>query len=394
MRIVQINTTCGVGSTGKIAVSISELLTERGVENYILYSSLTNGFRAGISCCSPYYTKVQALKSHLLGNYGFNSYLETKRMIVELDRINPDVVLLHNIHGHDCNISILFTFLKKKHIRIFWTFHDCWAFTAYCTHFTFDKCTMWKNGCQSCPQRKNASWFFDRSAWIYHRKKEIFTGLDLTIITPSQWLSDLVKESFLKDYPVKVIHNGIDLNIFKPMPSDFREKYGVSAEKKLLVGVAFDWGKRKGLDVFIELAKRLKKDYQIVLVGTDETTDRQILDNIISIHRTHNQQELAEIYSAADLFVNATREDTYPTVNMEALACGTPVITFKTGGSPESIDDTCGRVVPYDDVEALEKTIIKVTQEQVLSTEACLTRARHFDKNQCFDKYISLLTGE
>lgn len=393
MRVIQFNTTCGVGSTGKIAVSISELLTKQGIENYILYSSSTNGFSTGISCCSPSYTKIQALKSRILGNYGFNSQFETKRMIAEIERINPEVVLLHNIHGHDCNLSLLFTYLKQKHIKLFWTFHDCWAFTAYCTHFTFDKCKLWKNGCHNCPQRKQVSWFFDRSSELYRKKKKLFSGLNLEIVTPSQWLADLVKQSFLKDYSVKVIHNGIDLSIFKPTPSDFRKKHGISPGQKLLLGVAFGWGKRKGLDVFIELAHRLDSSYQIVLVGTDDATDRILPKNIISVHRTQNQQELAEIYTAADVFVNPTREDNFPTVNLEALACGTPVITFNTGGSPECIDDTCGCVVPVDDIDALGEEIEKITKSPHESYRMnCMKKAMQFDKDSKFKEYIQLLS--
>jgi glycosyltransferase involved in cell wall biosynthesis len=226
---------------------------------------------------------------------------------------------------------------------------------------------------------------------MHNRKKALFSGLDMTIVTPSQWLADLVKQSFLKDYPVKVIHNGIDLSVFRPTPSNFREKYGIARDKKILLGVAFGWGARKGLDVFIDLAHRLDPDhYQIVLVGTDENTDKQLPENIISIHRTQNQAELAEVYTAADLFVNPTREENYPTVNMEALACGTPVLTFRTGGSPEILDETCGAVVACDDVDAMEREIIRICAEAPYSEAACLKRAEGFDHNQRFEEYIHL----
>ena len=220
-------------------------------------------------------------------------------------------------------------------------------------------------------------------------KKELFSGLDLTIITPSEWLAGLVKESFLKDYPVKVIHNGIDLSIFKPTESDFRAKYNCE-DKFILLGVAFGWGKRKGLDVFIELSKRLDERFQIVLVGTDENVDKQLPNNIISIHRTQNQKELAEIYTAADLFVNPTREENFPTVNIEALACGTPILTFKTGGSPEILDETCGCVVGKDDVEGLHGEINRIYTEKSFSKEACLARAAKFDMNDKFEEYVDL----
>lgn len=391
-KIVQINTTCGVGSTGKIAVSISELLTDRGIENNILFSTATNGYGLGIACGKPGYTKIQALKSRILGNYGFNSHAETKRIIAELERLSPSVVLLHNLHGHDCNLEMLFSYFRQKQTKLVWVFHDCWTFTGYCTHFTYAKCDRWKNACHHCTQRKQFSWFFDRSATLYQRKKALFSELDLTIVTPSQWLADLVMQSFLKEYPVKVIHNGIDLSVFRPTPSDFREKYHIPEEKFVLLGVAFGWGKRKGLDVFVELTRRLDPEkYQIVLVGTDDAVDKTLPKNILSIHRTQNQQELAEVYTAADLFVNPTREDNYPTVNMEAIACGTPVVTFDTGGSPESVDEGTGVVVECDDVDAMEQEIIRISHTSPFDTDTCVSKAKSFDGAARFEEYLNLL---
>ena len=335
-------------------------------------------------------TKLQALKSRIWGNYGFQAKRATKRLIAELERIAPDIVHLHNLHGHNVHLDILFSYIKRKNIRVFWTFHDCWAFTGYCPHYDMIGCAQWQSGCRNCPQRTHYSWFFDRSAMLYEKKKQLFSGINLTIITPSQWLADQVKQSFLKDYPVEVIHNGIDLSVFSPKESNFREKYGVG-DRFLVLGVAFGWGKRKGLDVFIRLAQRLDPDkFQIVLVGTDETVDRQLPSNMISIHRTQNQMELAEIYSAADLFVNPTREDTFPTVNMESLACGTPVLTFRTGGSPECIDESCGRVVDCDDEEALFQEILRIAAETPFSSEACRERALSFSEEEKYKEYIKL----
>lgn len=389
MKIVQINVTCGAGSTGKICTSVSKLLSAENIENYILYVSGKSSFPYGIKYASDKYIKLQALKSRIFGNYGFNSQYATKRLINELNQIKPDIVHLHNLHGHNCNLTMLFSYLKKKKIKLFWTFHDCWAFTAYCPHFTMAKCDFWKTECHNCCQRKSYSWFFDRSRYLYKKKKDAMTGLDLTIITPSQWLADQVKMSFLKDYPVKVINNGIDLSVFKPTESGFRDRYGLVG-KNVVLGVAFGWGSRKGLDVFVELSKRLPEKYQIVLVGTNDKVDVLLPKNILSIHRTQNQQELAEIYTAADVFVNPTREDTYPTVNMEALACGTPVVTFKTGGSPEIFDETCGSVVPCDDIDAMEMEIRRICEEKPFSKESCLIRAKSFDMNQRFEEYVDL----
>ena len=391
MVVVQINFSCTWGSTGKICDSVSLLLSERKIENYIFYiygdnpQDKPNYVKYG----NFVYTKIQALKSKIWGNYGFNSSLATKKLIKKLDKINPDIVHLHNIHGHDCHFEMLFRYLKKKNIKVFYTFHDCWAFTGYCPHFAMVKCGRWLRGCGRCPLRRKFSWLFDRSAENFNRKREAFSGLDLTVITPSQWLADLAKHSFLRDYPIKIINNGIDLSVFRPRESGFCEKYGLR-DKKIVLGVAMVWSIAKGIDVFARLANALPKDYRIVLVGTNDETDKALPESILSIHRTQNQLELAEIYTAADVFVIPTREENYPTVNMEALACGTPVLTFRTGGSPEMLDETCGAVVDCDDVDALEKEIVRICTEKPYSREACINKAKEFDQNERFKEYLNL----
>lgn len=391
MKVVQINSVCGSGSTGKICVAVSNLLTEACVENYILYASGNSAHPAGKRYMSAPQIKWQALRARIFGNYGFQSKSATKRLIKELEQISPDVVHLHNLHGHNVHLGLLFSYLKQNNIKIFWTFHDCWAFTAYCTYFDMTACDKWMTGCENCPQRKKYSWFFDRSKMLYQKKKAICSGLDLTIITPSQWLADLTKRSFLKDFPIKVIHNGIDLSVFSPTESDFRKKHNISQDKKILLGVANKWESRKGLDVFLRLAESLDSNkFQIVLVGTDDAVDKQLPEGVISIHRTQNQAELTEIYSAADAFVNPTREENFPTVNLESLACGTPVLTFRTGGSPEILDENTGSVVDCDDIDAMEKEIIRIFEDKPYTIAACIERAKSFDMNDRFGEYIKL----
>lgn len=394
MVIVQINLTCSWGSTGKICDSVSQLLSEKGIENYIFYTYGDNPKQKlhYIKYGNFVYRKFQALKSRILGNYGFNSGVSTLQLIQNLDKIKPDIVHIHNIHGHDCHFGKLFSYLKKKKIKVFYTFHDCWAFTGYCPHYAMAKCDHWLKECGDCVLRKRFSWFFDRSQKNFERKREALDGVGLTVITPSQWLADQVKQSFLKEYPVKVIHNGINLSVFKPVDSTFREIHRLQG-KKIILGVALGWSKAKGVDVFVRLASTLSEDYQIVLIGTDDKVDAMLPMKIISINRTQNQQELAEIYAAADLFVNPTREENYPTVNMESLACGTPVLTFRTGGSPEIIDETCGSVVDCDDIDALEKEIIRICTEQPYSQEACTRKAMAFDQNERFKEYVKLYEG-
>lgn len=389
-KIVQINATCGVGSTGRICVDIRRMLTGSGIENYIFYSSGASDYPLGKKYMTPLEVKFQALKSRIFGNYGFQSKSATKRLIEELDKISPDVVHLHNIHGHNVHLGILFDYLKEKETKVIWTFHDCWAFTGYCPHYTMAGCSAWKeNGCIGCPQRKHFSWFVDRSNYLFEKKKKLFTDIDLTVVTPSQWLADQVKCSFLKNSNIKVINNGIDLSVFYPRESEFRKKYGIQ-DKFIILGVAFGWSAKKGLDIFISLSEKLDKHFQIVLVGTNDEVDKELPENIISIHRTQSQTELAEVYSAADVFVNPTREDNYPTVNMESIACGTPVITFCTGGSPESIDEKTGIVVKEKNCSAILTAIENIRNSNNYTESNCVMLAKRFDKNLKYQEYLDL----
>lgn len=389
MKVVQINATCDKGGTGRMALAVSKLLEKNNIENYILYSCGQSSYRNGIKYTTRFSIKMHALISRIMGNYGFENKSATKKLIAHLQRIQPDIIHIHNVHSHDCDLTMLFDYIRKNKIKVFWTFHDCWAFTGYCPYFDMIGCEKWKTECRGCPQIKRYSWLFDCSRENFNKKKSLFEDLDVTIITPSQWLGDLVKESFLRDHPVKVINNGIDLSAFKPRKSDFREKYQCK-DKFILLGVSFMWEERKGLDIFLKLAERLDERYQIVLVGANENIEKALPEKIISIPKTNNQAELAEIYTAADLFVNPTREDNYPTVNMEALACGTPVLTFKTGGSPEMVDETCGAVVQKGDMEAIYSEIVRIAENRPYTQESCLKKAKEFDMNEKFLEYIEL----
>lgn len=395
MRIVQING--GVfGSTGKIMFGIAESAKERGIETKCFSPvTSTNKNREPnfeYEKIGTYHTRrLNVLADRITGHNGCSAHRETRELLGKISDFAPDVLHLHNLHNSYVNLPMLFDFIKKHHLTVVWTLHDCWAFTGHCPHFTMTKCDKWRIGCHHCPQyREYPQSFTDNSKYMYGLKKKWFTGVEnMTIVTPSEWLAGLVRESFLKDYPIRVIHNGIDLSVFKPTPSDFREKYAIG-DKCIVLGVAFGWGRRKGLDVFIELAKRLDRErYQIVLVGTDDVVDRQIPDSIISIHRTQNQTELAEIYTAADVFVNPTREEVLGLVNIEALACGTPGVTFASGGSPECYDKTCGSVVRTDDIDAMESAITGWKNGK-LSGGAVEKHILSFDERKCSDEYLRL----
>lgn len=393
MKVVQLNAVSR-GSTGNIMLNIAETVRRSGGAAYTFSESRPN--RTVPANHRVFGNYVENLFhrgiSAVTGISGYGSYFGTKQLLRQLDELSPDILHLHNLHGWYINIPMLFDYIRKKKIKTVWTLHDCWAFTAQCSHFTIEKCEKWKTGCFSCPRyRLYPGTWVDRTRRMYKLKKRWFTGLDdLTIVTPSVWLGELVKQSFLKEYPVQVINNGIDLSIFKPTPSDFREKYHLQ-NKKIILGVASVWTDRKGLDVFIELSKRLDPDtYQIVLVGTDSAVDQQLPNSILSIHRTPNPYKLAEIYTAADVFVNPTREENYPTVNMEAIACGTPVVTFNTGGSTEMIDSTCGTAVTYNDISGMEYAIRKACQRDDFSIEVCVRRAADYNMYETFAQYLEL----
>lgn len=393
MKVYLINTVCGVGSTGKIATALLGLLKEQGNTGRIAYgvgqakyAEPGEVFRT-VSKAGYY---AHNLLSRLTDREGLFSTRATERLVADIRAYDPDVIHLHNLHGHYLNYRVLFRYLAQAGKPVVWTLHDCWPMTGHCTHFMAAGCEQWKTGCRSCAQLGQ----YPRCDTLgdvrgnYRRKKAAFTAVKaLTLVTPSRWMADRAEESFLGKYPVRVIHNGIDLSVFRPLESGFRQKHGLEG-KFILLGVAFDWGARKGLDVFCDLARRLDDSFRIVLVGTNETIDRQLPENIISIHRTQDQRELAAIYTAADLFVNPTREEAFGLVNAEALACGTPVLTFRTGGSPEVIDETCGAVVDCDDVAALEAEIRRIEKERPYPAAACTARAKRFDAAARFNEYI------
>lgn len=384
------------GSTGTIMKGIGESAESNDFCCYYAYpGTQLNKPRESndIIICSAIMRKVAEKIGYYTGLKGGWLFFETKRLMKRIDEIKPEIIHLHNLHDTYVHLPLLFNYIKKHKVPIVWTLHDSWSFTGHCPYFTMAKCEKWKIGCHDCPNyRDYPSSFFDNSKRMWKLKKKWFTGVEnMTIVTPSQWLADLVKQSFLGEYPVRVIHNGIDLAVFKPTPSDFREKYQIRKEKKILLGVAFDWGIRKGLDVFVELSKRLAPEkYQIVLVGTDEQVDRQLPTNIISIHRTQNQTELAEIYTAADVFVNPTREEVLGLVNIEANACGTPVITFNTGGSPECINEKSGMVIPYGDIDAMKESIEYICDNSSFSEKDCIARAASFDQKKKYREYLDL----
>lgn len=393
MRVLQINSVCGIGSTGRIATDLAAVLEAEGHECYIAY-----GRESGIPENSKYIrigTKMDnylhVAKTRVFDRHGFGSKKATLAFIEEVKKLNPDVIHLQNIHGYYLNIEIFFNFLKEFNKKVIWTLHDCWAFTGHCSHFDYINCNKWVNGCRSCPLKKGypSSLLVDNSRRNYREKKELFTGIDdLTIVTPSKWLARLVGQSFLKEYPVKVINNGIELNIFKPTTSNFRDKYQLQG-KFILLGVANVWGEEKGFNQFLELSKKIQNDEVIVMVGLTNIQIKKLPENVVGIGKTNSMKELAEIYSAADVFVNPTLNDNFPTTNLEALACGTPVITFNTGGSVESVDKTSGLIVEKGNSNELYHAI-NWLRRRAIPQENCIERSKLYRKNDRFKEYIEL----
>ena len=394
MRILEINTV-NFGSTGHIMLRIADLARSEGHEAICSFYARRNkpADKNTIYIGNKISHNLHKKFSKYTGYNGRLSVISTWNFLRKVKKFNPDIIHIHNLHDRFINVPMLFKFIKKNNIKVIWTLHDCWSFTGQCVHFTIAGCDKWKTGCHDCPQiHVYPASNVDRTKKMWKLKRQWFTGVkDMTIVTPSQWLSDLVKESYLKDYPVQVINNGIDLSVFKPTDSDFRAKNDLDG-KFIILGAASIWEKRKGIDVFIELAKRLDDRFKIVLVGTNDEDDKILPDNIISIHRTSNQKELAEIYSAADLFFNPTREENYPTVNMESIACGTPVMTFKTGGSPEIIDDKTG-VVVEDNIDAIEQKILSIYETRPFKPEDLEARAKGFSADDKFAQYLRVFAA-
>lgn len=364
MRVLLINAVCGTGSTGKICAELAEKYENEGHEVRIAYGR--DGFvpekyeRYAIRIGSDFDVNLHAIKTRLTDKHGLGSKRATKDFLKWADEYSPDLLWLHNIHGYYINYEMLFAWIKRHpKIEVKWTLHDCWAFTGHCTYFDMAKCYKWKEECKVCPQKTAypASFVFSNCNDNFKRKKQAFTGVkNMTLITPSNWLANLVKESFLSEYPVEVVHNTIDTNIFKPTPSDFRERHGLE-NKKIILGVASTWDDRKGLYDFYKLSKMLDDRYAIVLVGLSDKQLKNLPSRIIGIKRTNGQKELAEIYTAADILVHPSREETFGMTIIEALACGTSAIVYK-GTACEEIVGAYGGVTVDPDVESIYYNII------------------------------------
>ncbi len=396
MRILQINSVVGFGSTGKIVDQISSVVDLNDWDCFNVHGIKYSRPSGGNSIClgTKWDLHYHELYSFFFDGHGLASKKATSVLIPILFDLKPNVVHLHNIHGYYLNYPILLNYLASVKIPVVWTLHDCWPFTGHCCFFDRIGCDRWKTGCGHCPGLSvyPRSLFVDRSARNWRLKKECFTSvLDrLTIVPVSNWLEAFVRQSFLKDATIQTIHNGVDIETFSPKEvTSQKDKYSLG-DKKVVLGVALPWTARKGFEDMIRLADILPSDeYQVMMVGLSDKQLKHLSSNIIGVKRTNSAAELAELYSLATVFVNPTYEDNFPTVNIEALACGTPVITYRTGGSPEAIDDETGIVVEKGDVTGMASAVASIDKHAF--SAPCRARAlRLFDKDKCFEKYIRL----
>lgn len=371
-RILFINSVCN-GSTGTICKNLYKAAQEAGHTCCIAYGrgDAPEGFNT-IKIGNQLDTYLHVLKARLFDASGFGSKKATKSFIKQIEKFKPDVIHLHNIHGYYVNIEILFNYLKQHpEIKKIWTLHDCWSFTGHCAYYTYAKCEKWQTGCNgNCPNKKEyPQTILSNIKSNFNKKREIFSGVEnMILVTPSKWLKKEVEKSYLKDYPIEVINNGVDTNVFRPIPSNIKQQYGIE-DKKVILGVASVWDKRKGLDTFIELSKDLDDQYQIVLIGLSKKQIEKLPKNVIGISRTENVQELVKWYSAADVYFNPTLEDNYPTTNLEAIACGIPVITFNIGGSPESAYADEDKIVT-NDINSIVETIKECSFDRIINVDS------------------------
>ncbi|AYD47982.1 glycosyltransferase [Arachidicoccus soli] len=396
--LLQINTVVNTGSTGRIAEDIGNMAMENGWKSYIAYGRYGNSSNSNvIKIGSKLDNYIHVLFTRLFDKHGFASKRATRKFIRQIEKIKPDIIHLHNIHGYYLNIKILFDYLASVSIPIVWTLHDCWAYTGHCTHYTYSNCQKWRTHCNSCPEiHSYPKSLRDNSYKNFDLKRILFNSIsNLTLVSVSKWLEKDVKQSFLMKNHICQIYNGVDLQQFKPVPSKhILSKLGIE-NKFVILGVASTWSNRKGLCDFMDLSKLLQPDEVILLVGLSNSQMKNLPIGIIGISRTENIEELVELYNAAAVFVNPTWEDNFPTTNLEALACGTPVITYATGGSIEAIDKDTGWIVEPGDIKGIYDIIFRLKEKHWDKyTYDCRERAlKYFNKHDRFAEYFNMYSS-
>ncbi len=386
-KLLQINVDSALFSCGKVCEDISRVAQAHGWDTYVAYArDHKDGVNKEIRIGSMMDVYLHWAEQRIFDNEGLCSRSATRKLVRQIDKLKPDIIHLHDIHDHYLNYQFLFDYLSSVNTPVVWTQHDSWNITGHCYHFVSVNCERWKNECYNCPLiHTYPNNVLDRSTKNYIQKRTSFTSKDnLTLVSCSHWLDSIIGQSFLKEKRHFVIHNGIDTTLFHPTKKKNNQKFTI-------LGVALPWTKAKGIDDFFKIRKNLPEDkFEIIMLGLSPKQIKTLPVGIIGVERTHNVSELVDMYSSADVLVNTTYADNFPTVNIEALACGTPVITYETGGSPEAIDDKTGIVVPQGDITALVSAIIEM-RNNPFSSSNCRDRAeKMFNKEKCFEKYIEL----
>lgn len=390
-----INVALNWGSTGKIVEGIGKLALSNGWEVYVAHGARYRNASElkSIQVTSKCGEMLHYVESSLFDAQGLGSCCETKWFLKKMDKIKPDLVHIHNIHGCFINYPLLFKYLKEHNIPVVWTLHDCWSMTGHCTHFMRTDCQKWKTRCHHCPQKKTfpATYLLDRSRRNYILKKGLFTSMPVMhITTVSNWLKGIAEASYLNKYPVAVVPNGIKTEVFTPEASNIKEQYGLQG-KKLLLAVAIGLDERKGLYDYINLAEKLSADYQLMLVGLTEEEQKALPKSIIGVKRTNGAKELAAYYSAADTLLSLSYEETFGLTIAEAMACGTPAIVYDNTAQPELITDETGRVVSTGDVDAVLAAIKEVcSKPKETYTNKCRSFALQYDEALSYQKYLDI----
>ena len=396
MKIVQINAVYEYSSTGRTTKEMHEHFLSKGIDSYVFCRNLSspkdNIYKIGGTC--DY--KFHSFMSHLLDAQGLFSSVSTSSVVKHLQKINPDVVILRNLHSNYINYPILLKYLASEDIPTIVVLHDVWTFTGHCCFYTEDRCNKWLTSCGHCPaiHKYNSSWIMDRSASNFKKKLSLFNSIPrLAVVGVSDWVTNEAKKSpvFANAKIFQRIYNWIDLKKFHPFDSSsLREKMGINNYFTVL-SVAQGWNEAKGLFKIFEVANKMP-DVKFVLVGRMAYYGI-FPDNVISVGTTSNVQELAQFYSMADVFLVCSVQETFGKVSAEALACGTPVIANNSTANPEIADEKCGLSFNNNDVteiiSAIENMRSRLQNHDL--KEICVQRAlNEFDFNKQIKKYLSL----
>lgn len=385
MKVALINSVYGFGSTGKIVMNLCKMDDVLAKAFYGRKVSVDDGIAVKFN---GFWGNVnQTIQTFILDNHGFSCRHATKKLVEHLKKFDPDIVHLHNLHGYYIHVGILFEYLKNADIKVIWTLHDCWSFTGHCPHFEAIGCNRWIDGCYACPLYRKYPFSFNKynAKKNYQLKKEVFTSvLDMHIVVPSNWLKLQVQKSYLNKYPCTLINNGIDLKVFKYNNVPRKDKFTILAVSSM-------WYEEKGLKDLVAFSKMLDDDMELIVIGLNKKQSKMFGKNVSCVQRTNNVQELVNYYNEADVFVNFTYEDTFPTVNLEAMACGLPVFTYESGGSTEMIDEQCGRVITKYDIKQMYQMIYKLKNAEIFfNREIIADKMTKYDLKNMYDQYLEL----